>query len=220
MAKSNLNPETLMEILRHLEEYTTPSRLKGLYRAKIEKFDTKETDRNGRYRVRVFGVHDEQSPVDHLPWAEHCEIDGGGKDYGDHSPFAVGDTVYVMFEQGDPHYPVIMGAWRLRGPDEESEVPAECRASDDAYEKRRIFKSRYGHRVEISDEGENLEIVIRTGLYADPDYPQTTDNENVQERRITLRDTEDFGFQVCTPQGFLHMHDKEKKMTKYLDGDY
>jgi hypothetical protein len=219
MGSGNIEPR-LLNLLKDLEEYVVTSRRKGIFRARIEKLDTAEADRNGRCRVRIFGEHSDDMPVDTLPWAEHRETDGGGADYGDHTPLAIGDIVLVQYEDGNPDYPVITGIWRARLEGDESEIPAECRNTDASYEKRRIFKTRGGHRIEMSDDPDNLEIVIRTGLYSDPDYPQPSDGENVGERRITIRDSDDFGIQICTPQGFIRMNDQEKKMQIFWDGDW
>lgn len=49
--------------------------------------------------------------VDSLPWAWPCFRSGGISDVGDFDVPLIGASVWVMFEQADPRYPVWMGTW-------------------------------------------------------------------------------------------------------------
>lgn len=84
----------------------------GLYRATVE-YDL-DPLRRGRVKVRIPQMHGVPEQEDNwistidLPWAEPSFI-GAGPDMGSFITPVIGTTVYVMFEAGDPNFPVYLG---------------------------------------------------------------------------------------------------------------
>jgi hypothetical protein len=152
----------------------------GCYRGKVESID--DPDRLDRVRVRVWAVHrdDSNTPDSALPWAEVNEIGGGGYDYGGFNPPPVGSGVWVMFEGGNPNFPVVMGTFRgvpkrnadnpnvflvkdkqpatetaWKPPDEESETPKDVFEDvdrGDPHPTKRVWNKSYkGHTIVVED---------------------------------------------------------------------
>jgi len=145
----------LFDYLRTPEKFFGRDRCEGIWRGVVE--DADDPEQRGRLRVRVFNRHAASIPVEHLPWAEQ-RYDDAGPNYGEfHSPYSVGSVVWIIFEQADPNYPVVVGSW-YAAPGGESEVPEECRTA--GYPKRRIWKTKEGHKIEMSDEPGEFEIKI------------------------------------------------------------
>lgn len=157
----------------------------GCYRGKVESID--DPDRLGRVRARVWAVHrdDANTPDEALPWAEVNESGGGGYDYGSFDPPPVGSGVWVMFEGGDPDFPVVIGTFRgvpVRNadnpnvflvkdkkptvesswtpPDQQSETPKDIFEdvyNGDPHPTKRIWHKSYkGHTI-IIDDGDGKE---------------------------------------------------------------
>jgi len=78
----------------------------GIFRGTVESNVGSDADGRLRVRVRVDGVHDNNNVAD-LPFADLCQM--VGKMRGKFFPFQVGDRVWVMFEGGVQHAPVILG---------------------------------------------------------------------------------------------------------------
>ena len=49
--------------------------------------------------------------TDALPWAWPCTRGGGVLDSGEYDVPLIGASVWVVFEQGDPDYPIWIGTW-------------------------------------------------------------------------------------------------------------
>jgi hypothetical protein len=69
----------------------------GIYRATV--LNNQDPEQRGRVQVLVPAIAGQGSG-----WAAACRPVGGGGQVP-----AVGDTVWVMFENGDPSYPVWLG---------------------------------------------------------------------------------------------------------------
>ena len=84
-----------MNILEHFQ--VVDESFYQVYPGIVEDRDDKDTE-SGRVKVRVFGIFDIPISLEHIPWAYPI------------SPFvrppAKGDTVFVMFSEGDIYYPV------------------------------------------------------------------------------------------------------------------
>lgn len=137
----------------------------GIFRGFVE--NVVDPEKRGRVQVRVPHVHG-NVPTSHLPWAERVFSDGGGFGAGTFNPLRGmsearvqdGDGVWVMFEGGDHHLPVVIGTW-YANPDGSTEVPVEATAAE-GMRRRYVQKTRHGHRVELSDERNQFEIKIST----------------------------------------------------------
>lgn len=119
----------------------------GLMRGRIEAADDDRGLR--RFRVRVFSIHPDGIPVDHLPWAELC-VPAAGKLWGDFATFAKGDLVFVTFENGDHRLPVIVGSWlsqSLGVPD----LPPELAQDYARGQGRWVRIDRAGNVMELSE---------------------------------------------------------------------
>ena len=136
------------------EYYLSKRQKYGLWRGVVE--DVDDPERRCRVRVRVQGIHNEDKnllPTSALPWAEpRFAIAGDG--YGDvHVPYEIGLCVWIEFVGGEPDQPVYSGGWYG-----ENETPDEV--VNGQYPKRRIIKTKKGHKIELSDEEGALEIKI------------------------------------------------------------
>jgi len=168
--------ENSIEFLRSPSSDSFP----GIYRGVVESID--DPDRLSRLRTRVWAVHGDPSitPTKSLPWAETSFEGGGGYDFGPTDLPPVGSSVWIMFEQADPDYPVVIGTFRgvpkrdennpnvflindsepatengWQPPDEELETPKDVFEdvySGDPHPTRRIWKKSYkGHTIIIED---------------------------------------------------------------------
>jgi len=98
----------------------------GLWPARVESAD--DPRQIGRIKVRIFSLHGDDSQVatEGLPWAEVIDFGGGGPDYGSGGRlYPVGSTVWVMFEQGNSDYPVVVGGRRGSSPARDDLNPYE-----------------------------------------------------------------------------------------------
>jgi len=73
----------------------------------------KDPKHMGRLQVRVREIYgddrEDETPTHLLPWAKQLQFFGGFNDGGSHTPYPVGSTVLVSFEQGDKYRPIILG---------------------------------------------------------------------------------------------------------------
>lgn len=130
----------------------------GPQRAVIAAVD--DPEERGRYRVRVFAVHDDAIPVENLPWAELlCH---GGKDWGMIPHYEVDDLVFVVFEGGDREHPVIMGGW-LTAPGGASTLPSEQTEAYSTDRRRWVWKDRAGNLVEVSEKDGEKHVKLKSG---------------------------------------------------------
>lgn len=151
---------SLMDMLNDPEGFFGRKLWSGIWRGRVE--DIGDPEQRGRMKVRVPAIHTTKAnvvPVENLPWCEPCFSDAG-QDYGEfYIPYRIGDWVWVMFEAGHPDYPVWLGSWfgqYVEDGQKVTEVPKECR--NPRYPHRFIRKTRRGHKIEMSDEDEELEI--------------------------------------------------------------
>lgn len=155
----NAGRPDILDLIQFKDAYLGRTEWPGLWRGRVE--DVDDPERRGRMRVRVYAVHTEdenQVPVNRLPWAEPCFQDAG-INYGEfHCPYRIGDMVWVMFEGGNADYPVWMGSWYG-----EDEIPEELIDPKQPFgypHRQMVFKSRRGHKLEVSDEYGDLEIKL------------------------------------------------------------
>jgi hypothetical protein len=121
---------------------------------------TDDTEERRRFRVRVYGVHSEDLPITHLPWAECCFIGGGG--WGDYPFFEVGDRVIVIAEDGNRENWFIIGGW-IASPKGQPDLPPEL-TGDYAADLRRWVKiDKAGNMIEFSAVDDELHVRLKSG---------------------------------------------------------
>lgn len=132
--------------------------LSGVYRGTIA--DTNDPETRKRYRVRVFGVHRDEVPVEAIPWAETCLF--AGKGFGDIPAFAEGDVVWIMFEQGDRRFPVVMGGCLTHGGGT-NDTLSELTGDYGTAQQRWVRADRSGQKIEMSPLPDERWITIQSG---------------------------------------------------------
>lgn len=153
--------------------------LYGLWGGVVE--DNKDPEKRGRVRVRIFDFHDDNTPIDELPWALPCFPSAFSKHTNGRMPaderknggfFHVppeDSLVHVMFRQGDTDRPVWLGGW----------FPvAECIHGRETYfgkQPRRVlyngegvpscptWSSIRGFHIELDDEIAEIRITTPKG---------------------------------------------------------
>jgi uncharacterized protein involved in type VI secretion and phage assembly len=107
----------------------------------------------GRVKVRLPALSDQDES-----WWARVAAPMAGKERGTYFLPEVDDEVLVAFENGDVHFPYILGAlWSSNA------KPPE--ANDDGNNNKRTIKSRAGHiiRLDDTDGQEKIEIVDKSG---------------------------------------------------------
>lgn len=102
-----------------------------------------------RVRARVIGVHPDEVPNTHIPWAEVI-YPFASKLAGDFHHFEAGDAVWVQFEGGDPRLPVVIGAW-VSHSGQLNDVPNDITANYAVKRRRWIRLDRAGNKLEMSE---------------------------------------------------------------------
>jgi len=82
------------------------NKLHGLFEGVVR--DNDDPEHENRVRVFVPGVWREDEPVSNLPWAR-IFYDTGGQGSGENKTPQVGNTVGVMFFNGHPDHPAVVG---------------------------------------------------------------------------------------------------------------
>ncbi len=110
--------------------------------------------------MRCPKVHTSSWPVEGIPWAEVAAQTG--KFSGTFFGFRVGEGVWVMFEESDDHFPVVIGGCNsesLGVPDEPIGNQVDYRSGL----KRHTIVDRRGSRVELSEVGDELHVRLSSG---------------------------------------------------------
>lgn len=130
----------------------------GTFRAIVE--GVADPEARGRYRVRIRALHEDTTPVEHLPWAEVCGY--GGRGFGDEPHYEVGDRVWVQLEGGMPHLPVIMGGWLSNRHGIHDLNPEQT--TDYEEDRRRWHRmDRVSNLIEMSEKDDELHIRLKSG---------------------------------------------------------
>ena len=126
----------------------------GVYRGEVVNND--DPDGLGRVVVKVPSVmHRAEEASENWAWPI---MPAAAKDYGVFFPPAKGDTVWVMFENGRPEYPIYVGGWW--GKDELAEEWQSSGSSGDK-EFVRGIKSKAGHEVRFDDRSGSEKVVLK-----------------------------------------------------------
>lgn len=149
----SVNVYTFGEFFRRLLERGLE--IFGLY---YSVYPGKVSDRNdpvcqGRLKVSVPSVYREDVP-DY--WAYPCGFAAVGVQSGLFDIPAVGDSIWVMFQQGRPRYPIWMPGW-YGAPKGKSEVPWNVKFDPPDV---MTWRSKKGHRIEISNKAGDLHVTV------------------------------------------------------------
>lgn len=130
----------------------------GVYRGVVE--DANDPEQRKRYRVRVFGLHPDGVPIEHLPWAESSMF--VGKQFGDLPSYEHGDAVFVMFEQGNRRFPIVIGG-AMSASSGVPDAPAEIRGNYTETQNRWVRLDRVGNLIEMSPLPSERWLRIKSG---------------------------------------------------------
>jgi len=149
----------LLEKLRDEKTEELKGRFFGIWRGVVT--NVNDPEKLGRIKAKVHELFGDDEETD---WASYCTPFGGGGagwftlpspvTAGAEKPQA-GDGVWVMFEAGDINRPVWVGFWY-------SKVD---RPPEGADKDVRVFRTRSGHRIELSDKpgGEHVKVTDKAG---------------------------------------------------------
>jgi len=147
----------LSDVTRGLEWFA--GRYYGLYDGKV--IDNADPKGLGRVRALCPAINlTKEDDVSNDFWMMPC-MPGLGVDpetgnmTGVFHPPDVGTNVWIMFNYGDPEYPVYMGGWMT-----EANV-SDTFASEDAYKKG--IRTKTGHYLRMNDDPEDLHVTIGRG---------------------------------------------------------
>ncbi|MBA3820767.1 MAG: hypothetical protein H0X17_17885, partial [Deltaproteobacteria bacterium] len=140
---------TLFFLDRVMSHAQRASKMRGVYLAIV--CDNKEGDGNPGYRVKV--KYPWMSEQEQTFWAR-IATPMGGKERGTYFLPEVDDQLLIVFEHGDIHRPIVIGAvWSKQ------QQPVEVNAS--GKNNTKLIKSRAGHRLIFDDkEGEEKITIV------------------------------------------------------------
>jgi hypothetical protein len=182
---------SILDIIKNPEQYLQGAPLRAVYRGLIE--DVNDPDQLGRVRVRVKSIWSSQVPTDNLPWAEIANS-GSMSQQGLFSIPPVGSTAFVIFQEGNSSFPIIIGGWygKTNG---QNEVPKAAIGQQDTggsgkgndqgtgaagaqlqepanpfaptYPNNHVYKGTSGNLIEVDDtQGhERIDIVHKSGSW-------------------------------------------------------
>lgn len=130
----------------------------GIYKAEVVAIE--DDQRRHRVRVHVKTVHAPNRTATSCPWAETCVH--GSKGAGSFFGYKKGDLVWVMFDNGNPDSPVIVGAQNSASLGV-SDEPIDKQADYEEGLKRWSHSDRRGNLVEHSEVGDELYVRIKSG---------------------------------------------------------
>jgi len=148
---------SVIEMIKDPVRYFGWRRLFGVWRGEVVAVD--DPEKRGRVRVRVAAWHPKGAPANLYPWAEPMFTLAGNGNGWFFVP-SVGDRVDVMFLRGNREFPFYMGSYYLQSQGV-SQLPPEFRDTD-AYPLRQGIQTAAGHKVILSDDPNNAEIILKT----------------------------------------------------------
>lgn len=143
----------------------------GVYRGRVT--DNADPEDRGRVKLTAPGAALAQPPN---IWVPPAGFMAAGLNRGWFWPPEVGDSVWVVFSQGQTRYPLCYLPGYFGQASNQSEVPSELRAASDHVPRKRGVVTRRGHRF-IFDEtpdGDAIELVWHKPA-ADTDRTATPD---------------------------------------------
>lgn len=148
--------------MRLLTEFKRLLRLFGLeyfgryyaiYRGTV--VDINDPTKSGRVKLKIPQVYGEDIH-DYWAWPKGMM---SGSNTGMLMLPAVGDGVYVTFENGDAKYPIWEHGWWADG--------EMIKAAESNYPDADVIQTRSGHRIEFDNKDEILRISHSNGVYAE-----------------------------------------------------
>lgn len=145
----------------------------GLYEAIV--VNDQDPEKRGRVQVQVFDIHDDDFPVDQLPWATpnmpsaFVNKTTQGLNGGFFHIPPVDSLVNIMFRRGDPDYPVWIGGWfpfmpAITGRESyTSKEPRQALYNPSGIPSCPTWASLRGHRIEMDDQAAELRITTPAG---------------------------------------------------------
>lgn len=156
----------------------------GIFKGRVE--SSLDPLNIGRMKVRIPSFHgiignEDYIESEDLPWASYCSPTGAGTDHGTFIPAEKGDYVWVVFEDGDPDKPVVLGGsygigssnnktygegeYEFIASSNSNEVPLESQVDNTTSTTKVLYKSLKGMAITIEEKngGEELSIVDRIG---------------------------------------------------------
>lgn len=127
-----------------------------IYRGIVE--DSASPNKDGRVKVRLFGIHGEDVPTSELPWAEVMQsIDFIGEGKGKNTIIDSGTWVICILDHDNPNMPIVIGT-----------VAAHNDINTKSNEKNQVVETTSGHLIEIDDNSGNERIHVKhkSGSYA------------------------------------------------------
>src|ERR1017187_4183175 len=105
-----------MKIIDDGAKHTGSDRYPGIFRGTVEYVNDPLSQ--NRVKVRIPHIHKSNvvTPTAVLPWAPVMNPFGGGSGFGFSAVPPVGSTVFVMFEDGNAGFPVVVGGWSTVDP--------------------------------------------------------------------------------------------------------
>ena len=149
-----------------------PGQFNGLWDGVV--VDDKDPEQTGRVKVRIFDLHDDDTPLTDIPWATACfpnafintgdpELSGGFF----HVP-PVDALVHVMFKKGDPDFPVWVGGWLPKRGLTGREDYASKASKSSLYNANKqpscpTWRSLRGCKIEFDDEASEIRVTSPAG---------------------------------------------------------
>ena len=159
----------------------TLQRFYGVYRAFV--VDTNDLEERGRVKVRCPGL----TPLRELShWASPIAA-FGGFDYGIFFQPAVGEAVYLMFENGNFQHPMYIGGW-WACPQGVSELPSDIANPSNPYTTK-VIKTPIGHGIVFEDgDPEDTDVAKRVEIFTGK--REEANSPSLKLHRILLTDKE------------------------------
>lgn len=126
-----------------------------LYRGVVE--DNNSPTKDGRVKVRVFGIHTDDIVTDNLPWAEVMQgIDFIGSGLGKNTMIEIGTWVFCMLDHDNKEMPIVIGS-----------ISAHNDINTKSNPLNQVTETVSGHLIEIDDNSGNERIHIKhkSGTY-------------------------------------------------------
>lgn len=193
-----------------------PHAFNGLWDGVV--IDIKDPEKTGRVKVRIFDLHDEDTPTDQLPWAypmfpaAFASLTDQSHNGGFFHVPPVDSMVGVLFRRGDPDFPVWTGCWAPKAPaitgreGYSNHVRRDVLYNADGLPTCPTWATAGGARVELDDDAGEIRVTTPGGQKL-----TLSDNaENEHHQCLKLEDSEG---------NYIWMDTSNKKIKIKFDGD-